>query len=132
MDKCLKDIKTANKSIKLNTIKSLKQQMHQCRIKSFQQSNQFDNNTVPKEAKDQFDNNTMPKRAKEAVRQDSDRLKWGAPVVLKYLSLVIVVWIFFAIYSYLHNRCMLYGGSNCVHMNPFTFQNCHDDNFAIF
>ncbi|KAG4080119.1 hypothetical protein HA402_008190 [Bradysia odoriphaga] len=118
MDECLRDIKATNHSIKLNTAKTIRQQLHNYRIKLAQQSNKFDDDNLAKEADD-------------ARKQDFVRWKWSASGVLKYLSLVIVVWIFFAIYSYLHNRCMLYGGSNCVHMNPFTFQNCNSNNYIF-
>lgn len=115
MEESLNDIKMTNHFIKRKAINALRDQMH--RIKSLQQSNQLDDISSAKQTET---------RTKDAA------IKWSTPDVIKYLSLMIVVWIFFAIYSYLHNRCMLYGGSNCVHMNPFTYQICNSDNNYIF
>lgn len=117
--KYIKDIKATNHSIKLNAIKTIRQQMHHSRIKPLLQSNKFGDTNFATDTED-------------TGKQHSDGLKWSAPDVIKYLSLLIVVWIFFAIYSYLHNRCMLYGGSNCVHMNVFTFRNCNSDGYYLF
>lgn len=117
MEEHLKDMKMTNHNIKLRAVNAIKDQMHQ--IQSLRQSNQQDDIKLAKRT--------------EARTQDCG-FKWrnfSTPEVIKYISLTIIIWMVFAIYSYLHNRCMLYGGSNCVHINPFTFQNCNTDNYIF-
>lgn len=107
MEDYLKTIKMANRTTKLKTVNALKEQMYHCMIKS----------TKTTES-----------------RPRTTGFRWrnlSSPDVIRYISFIIVIWIVFAVYSYLHNRCMLYGGSNCVHMNPFTFQNCNNDNYIF-
>lgn len=75
---------------------------------------------------------TMKDAAMEApmaapTEAQDDGLKWwnfSTSDVIKYLSVLIVIWMIFAVYSYLHNQCELYGGSYCEYMNPLTCQNC--------
>lgn len=123
MEECLRDIKANNHYIKLKTINTIKEQMTHCQLK-----------TIP--SPDRFDNIKQTRRSESEDGRfvdfkDTMETKWRTPDVIKYLSFMIVVWIFFAIYSYLHNRCMLYGGSNCMHMNPFIYQNCNSDNYVF-
>lgn len=122
MEECLRNIKMTNRYIRLNAVKEIRERMHHCQFKSLQPSDQFDDN--------KYENRTENRTLDES-RSGFKWSKFSTPDIIKYVSLVIVIWIFFAIYSYLYNRCMLYGGSNCVHMNPFTYQNCNSDNYIF-